>query len=78
MAEIGLRRKLVLHKETLRVLTEDQLRRAAGGTTADAEACFGSDTCPTCGCSGQSVAYGSGGGTSCVEYCVCAVPGVPL
>jgi hypothetical protein len=49
-----MKKKLVLHKETLRNLSTAGLRAAVGGTTAEVSRCF--SYWITCGCSQEACA----------------------
>jgi hypothetical protein len=62
-------RKLQLNKETIKLLTDDQLHKVAGGTYT------GSANCPgTGGSSGPSMVNGSSCDATCVDTCYCEAP----
>lgn len=72
------KRKLRLHRETIRLLDPDQLSRAAGANHLDTNAqcdttdCFtnGCNSNPThCGCNTQEVSCDVEGSTRPVNYC---------
>jgi hypothetical protein len=60
-----MKKKLTLHKETLRYLSNVNLEKAAGGTTAEVSRCF--SYWITCGCSQGGCANTNNSFCECTE-----------
>jgi hypothetical protein len=60
-----MKKKLVLHRETLQRLSIPSLKEVAGGTSAEVSACF--SYWVSCGCSGQGCANTDNSFCQCTE-----------